>query len=138
MTGNEASDVFFLSAKSIYTWATGLFATISNLALKAPIASPTFTGTVTTPAITITTGAGASKVLTSDAGGVATWQTPSGGGGGSQTEPLQDYQGTAIIGVLGSYVFDSSKTISKVTLTVDSIPVGSNCIVELRKNSYTT
>ena len=46
----------------------------------APDASPTFTGLVTTPAIKITTGAGASKVLTSDADGDATWETPSGGG----------------------------------------------------------
>lgn len=30
MTGNEASDSFFLSAKAIYTWATGLFQTIAN------------------------------------------------------------------------------------------------------------
>lgn len=49
MTGNEASNTFYLSAKAIYDWATGLFATISNLALKAPLASPTFTGTVTVP-----------------------------------------------------------------------------------------
>ena len=45
--------------------------------LKAPLASPTFTGTVTTPAIKITTGAGSGKVLTSDADGDATWETPS-------------------------------------------------------------
>ena len=60
------------------------------------------------------------------------------GGSGSQCEPLQDYQGSAIIGVLGSYVFDSSKTGTKYSLTADSIPVGSNLIVELRKNSYTS
>jgi len=46
----------------------------------ATIASPTFTGTVTTPAIKITTGAGASKVLTSDADGDATWETPASSG----------------------------------------------------------
>ena len=42
---------------------------------KAPSASPTFTGTVETPAIKITTGAGLGKVLTSDADGDATWET---------------------------------------------------------------
>lgn len=41
--------------------------------------SPTFTGTITTPAIKITTGAGTGKVLTSDPDGDATWETASGG-----------------------------------------------------------
>jgi hypothetical protein len=44
----------------------------------APIASPTFTGKVTTPALQVTTGAGtANQVLTSDTSGNATWATPS-------------------------------------------------------------
>ena len=47
---------------------------------KANIASPTFTGKVTTPAIKITTGAGAGKILQSDASGDATWETPAAGG----------------------------------------------------------
>jgi len=38
--------------------------------------NPVFTGTVETPAIKITTGAGAAKILTSDADGDATWETP--------------------------------------------------------------
>lgn len=42
----------------------------------APIDNPTFTTKVTTPAIKITTGAGANKVLTSDANGDATWSAP--------------------------------------------------------------
>lgn len=46
---------------------------------KAPIASPTFTGTVTTPVIKITTGATANHVLTSSADGTGTWSPPSGG-----------------------------------------------------------
>ena len=47
----------------------------TDLAAKAPTASPTFTGTVTTPALKVTGGTlGAGKVLTSDATGVATWQ----------------------------------------------------------------
>ena len=48
----------------------------------APKANPTFTGTVTTPIIKITTGAAAGCVLTSAADGTASWATPSGGGGG--------------------------------------------------------
>lgn len=46
VTTDLASNTKYPSVKSVYDWATGLFATISNLALKANIASPTFTGTV--------------------------------------------------------------------------------------------
>lgn len=53
---------------------------IGTIGDRAPIASPTFTGTLTTPAIKITTGAGAGKVLTSDADGDATWEISTGGG----------------------------------------------------------
>jgi hypothetical protein len=56
----------------------------------APLASPTFTGTLTTPAIKITGGSpGVGKVLTSDADGDATWETPA--GGGSAAESLVGY-----------------------------------------------
>jgi hypothetical protein len=49
-------------------------------ALKSPIASPTFTGKVTTPALQVTTGAGtANQVLTSDTSGNATWANPTTG-----------------------------------------------------------
>jgi len=46
---DKASNIKFPSVKSVYDWAVGLFATIANLNLKAPKASPTFTGTVTLP-----------------------------------------------------------------------------------------
>ena len=49
VTTDQASDVKFPSVKSVFDWATGLFATISNLNLKAPLANPTFTGNVTVP-----------------------------------------------------------------------------------------
>ncbi len=39
------------------------------LALKAPLANPTFTGTATTPALKVTTGAAAGNILISDADG---------------------------------------------------------------------
>ena len=104
---------------------------------KAPKASPTFTGLSTFDTVKITGGSPwLGKVATSDADWDVTWQTPS--WGGSQCEPLVDYSWPAIIGVLGTYVFDSSKTGSKYSITVDSIPIGSNLIVELRKNSYTS
>lgn len=45
---------------------------------KADLASPTFTGLVTSPAIKLTTGAGANKILTSDADGDATWEANTG------------------------------------------------------------
>lgn len=64
--------------------------TVGGTALSstfAPIASPTFTGLVTTPAIKITTGAAAGKVLTSDADGDATWEDVSGGGSTISTIP---------------------------------------------------
>ena len=52
----------------------------TDLAAKAPLESPAFTGTVTTPAIKITGGSpGVGKVLTSDADGDATWTTVGGG-----------------------------------------------------------
>lgn len=66
VTGSEASSIKYLSVKGIYDWATGLFATIANLALKSNIASPTFTGTVTTPAIVVSSET-ASRVAIIDA-----------------------------------------------------------------------
>lgn len=45
---------------------------------KADLASPTFTGLVTTPAIKITTGASAGYLLQSDADGDASWVQASG------------------------------------------------------------
>lgn len=63
------------------TYVKGVTSAIqTQMNLKAPLASPTFTGLVTTPAIKITTGAGTGKVLTSDADGDATWETASSGG----------------------------------------------------------
>lgn len=37
MTGNTASNTIYLSAKAIYDWATGLFATISQVNAKQDI-----------------------------------------------------------------------------------------------------
>lgn len=58
--------------------------------------------------------------------------------GWSQSEPLADYQWQWVIWVLGVYTFTTAKTLSRCTIDVSSIPVWSNCIVELRKNSFTS
>lgn len=67
-------------------------AVYDKIELLAPLASPTFTGLVTTPAIKITTGAGASKILTSDADGDATWETPAGA-----DKVIAAYPGTGLL-----------------------------------------
>jgi hypothetical protein len=56
--------------------ATTTGALTSDTTVYAPLASPVHTGVVETPAIKITTGAGLAKILTSDADGDATWETP--------------------------------------------------------------
>ena len=57
------------SALPVWTTATGTGAPVRA-------GSPTFTGTVTAPVIKLTTGAAASRVLTSGADGTATWENP--------------------------------------------------------------
>jgi hypothetical protein len=59
MTGNEASDTFYLSAKAIYDWATGLFSnsngwTPYSAVMPTRLPSPldgTFTVTIASPAV---------------------------------------------------------------------------------------
>ena len=46
--------------------------------------------------------------------------------------------GTATIGTLGTYQATRAGTLVECTIIAESIPVGSNLIVELRKNSYTS
>ena len=65
---------------NISTNTANISTNATNIALKSNINNPTFTTKITTPAVKITTGAGANKILTSDANGDATWQTPVGGG----------------------------------------------------------
>jgi hypothetical protein len=69
------------SLAQVNALATGYYDATSSvqtqLNAKAPTASPTFTGLVTTPAIKITTGASAGLFLTSDADGDASWATAS-------------------------------------------------------------
>lgn len=79
-----------------------------SLDAKAPLASPTFTGTVETPAIKITTGAGLGKVLTSDADGNGSWGTISGGG---------DMLLGTVQSVTAEKIFDKDKLSMKGTST---------------------
>ena len=64
-----------------------------------------FAGGLTTPVIKITTGAASGKVLTSDASGNATWQTPTGGGSSQWatiTGGIQYNSGKVLIGNVSS------------------------------------
>ncbi len=68
------------------TWGT-ITGTLSDqtdlqntLDLKAPLIAPLFVTCIETPIIKITTGAAAGCVLTSDANGAASWETPSAAG----------------------------------------------------------
>ncbi len=54
VTGNEASITKYLTVKGVYDWAVGLF---------APKASPTFTGTVTTPDIVVSNATGSTPAF---------------------------------------------------------------------------
>lgn len=90
-----------------------------NDALKAPLASPTFTGTVTLPAgqvvngVTLTTGGGTTNFLRAD----GTYAAPAGGGspGGSSTQVQYNNAG-AFAGTSGA-----TATSTKVTLVLPGI-----------------
>jgi hypothetical protein len=78
--------------------ATNVDAAIAELeAEKAPLASPTFTGSIITPALQVTGGSPeAGKVLTSDADGLASWEeAPGGQASGTTTGDMQYWNGTA-------------------------------------------
>jgi hypothetical protein len=78
--------------------ATNVDAAIAELeAEKAPLASPTFTGSIITPALQVTGGSPeAGKVLTSDATGLASWEeAPEGQSSGTTTGDMQYWNGTA-------------------------------------------
>jgi len=85
----------------------------------------TFTATQTVPAIKITTGAGASKVLTSDAAGAATWETPAAPTAGSDNLGYlnipQNSQSTAYTLVLadaGKHLLHPSSDANARTFTI--------------------
>lgn len=105
-----------------------------NDALKAPLASPTFTGTVETPAIKITTGAGAKKYFISDASGNGSWV--------DDTDGLQWWQTFTIHAVglgqqqMGIWVpYDC--TMTKIRYRCATAGSGGSPLIELRKNGIT-
>jgi hypothetical protein len=51
---------------------------------------------------------------------------------------LQDYQWQAVTGLLWRFDATTTGTLTEITLIADSLPVGSNVIAELRKNSTTS
>lgn len=78
----------------------------------APLTAPSFATCIVTPVIKITTGAASGCVLTSDANGVASWQTPSGGGGitwtGSTNNGIGTYSSSGTICSEPNLTFDGS------------------------------
>jgi hypothetical protein len=61
-----------------------------------------------------------------------------GGSGGFLELAIADYQGPAVIGQLGRYTATRTGTLGSIRLVSDTLPVGSNVIAELRKNSTTS
>jgi hypothetical protein len=60
------------------------------------------------------------------------------GSGGFLELAIADYQGPAVTGILGRYTATRTGTLGSIRLVSDTLPVGSNCIAELRKNSTTS
>jgi hypothetical protein len=112
----------------------------SDLAAKAPIASPTFTGKVTTPALQVTTGAGtANQVLTSDVSGNATWAAPA----SAPVTSVNSYTGAvslvkADVG-LGNVdnTSDATKNAATATLTNKTISGASNTLSSIPESAIT-
>lgn len=92
---------------------------------KADLASPTFTGTLTVPAIKITTGAGASKILTSDADGDATWETNTSAISvettSGATHSLTTVANQKVIVWVKGYLTESSSNNTTITLSYNSV-----------------
>ena len=68
---NASGDIDIPAGRKYYIG--GVQISVGDVYGAAPLASPIFSGTVQTPVIKITTGAGTGKVLTSDAVGLASW-----------------------------------------------------------------
>jgi collagen type VII alpha len=100
---------------------TGALQSTTAATTYAPIASPTFSGTVTTPALKVTTGSGtAGQVLTSDVSGNATWQAAT----SSATSIYGNGSGGAIT-LDGTTVYNSFASLSGSTYTLKTSAVTS-------------
>ena len=88
-------------------------------------------GTITTAAVKITTGAGLAKVLTSDADGDATWETPAAGGG--LTWSIKTSATNAVKN--NGYICDT-KTTAAFTLTLPATPTAGDVVAFKDGASY--
>jgi|GEM_PF-867082 len=112
----------------------------SDLTAKAPLASPTFTGKVTTPALQVTTGAGtAGHVLTSDISGNASWAVPP----SAPVSSVNGYVGAVTLAKadvgLGNVdnTSDATKNAASATLTNKTISGASNTLTNIPQNAVT-
>lgn len=90
---------------------------------------------IATNAFQLTTGAGAAKVLTSDANGNGTWQTPSAGGGSvssvagdGTTVSVNQSTGAVIVSATGNFGaanIQTTGTVNAASLTLASLGAGS-------------
>lgn len=88
---------------------------VAKITGAAPLASPTFTGTVITPALRITTSPTSGYVLTSDGSGNATWQVASATG-----TSISQAGGTVSVGSDGSVSIAPVST-KHTTLTIGNL-----------------
>ena len=103
--------------------------------LNGGMTNPLLNGVITIDTGTPTAG----HVLTcTDTTGIATWSAPTWGASGFAEIRIQDYSGSATIGILGMYDATRTGTLQEVTIISDTRPVGSNLVAELRKNSTTS
>jgi hypothetical protein len=77
----------------------------------------------------------AAQVLTSNGASSAPTFQNAAAGGSAYEFTAQSYEGPAVVGILGKFDATTAKTLAEVTVISDTLPVGSNLICELRKNS---
>lgn len=114
------------SSATAATWGT------VNDATAVKLAGSTMTGTLILPSLRVTGGTlGAGKVLTSDASGNATWQSPS----ASNTNAVS--KNTAYTAVPGDYIIADATTAFTVTLPT-AATAGNGAMVSVKKVDSST
>ena len=140
LTSIVSDTVFWAGWDGDTTKAPSKNAVYDEMELKAPklnavLDYPTLTGTVIINVGTPTVG----DVLTcNDTTGEVIWAPATWGAGWFAEIRIQDYSGSATIGILGMYDATRTGTLQEVTIISDTRPVGSNLVAELRKNSTTS
>lgn len=121
---------------ALYYGGTTRFSSFTTpLAQATPASSlSTATGEVSIGTATAPT---AGQVLTAVSGTVATWQTPSGGGGGPS--PILEYStsGVPVAGVAKSVRLSQAVTFSTLAISLVTLPLGGNFEVNVKKNGTT-